>query len=281
MEFRLLGPVRLDTDGEQLDLGPPKQRAVLAALLVDAGRPVRTDTLVDRVWDPAPAEARNALYAHIMRIRRVLATAGDSGRQIRIERQAGGYVLEADPRQVDWHRFRQLVGEARDPDAEDQQRAGRLREALGLWSGTPLADLSGPWVERVRAGWQQQYLDAVVAWAQVELRLGNHEPVIDRVRDLVTDHPLLEPLTAVLMQALHAAGRDAEALERYADLRHRLADALGADPGPELQQLHQAILRGDPVPPASAGPPPERPPPAVRPAQLPPTSPASPAAATS
>jgi DNA-binding SARP family transcriptional activator/tetratricopeptide (TPR) repeat protein len=266
-EFRLLGPVQLHTDGGTPSLGPPKQRNVLAALLVDAGRPVPTDILVDRVWDDSPpVEARNALYAHIMRIRRLLAkVAGDGEHTVRLERRPGGYALEVDPDLVDYHRFRRLVDQARDPQTGDHQRAELLRGALELWRGVPLADLAGEWVERVRTGWQQQHLEAVLAWARSELLAGEPGLVIDRVRDLATEHPLVEPLAAVLMRALHAAGRHAEALDAYAKLQYRLAEALGADPSSELQQLHQAILRGDLAPPVS--PPTEAA--AVLPAQLP------------
>jgi DNA-binding SARP family transcriptional activator/tetratricopeptide (TPR) repeat protein len=266
-EFRLLGPVQLHTDGGGTpSLGPPKQRTVLAALLVDAGRPVPTDILVDRVWDESPpVEARNALYAHIMRIRRLLATVTGGEHAVRLERRPGGYALEVDPDRVDYHRFRRLVDRARDPRTGDHQRAELLREALGLWRGVPLADLAGEWVERVRTGWQQQHLEAVVAWARAELLAGEPELVIDRIRDLAAEHPLVEPLAAVHMRALHATGRHAEALDAYAKLQHRLAEALGADPSVELQQLHQAILRGDLASPA----PPPAEPAAVVPAQLP------------
>jgi DNA-binding SARP family transcriptional activator/Tfp pilus assembly protein PilF len=264
LEFRLLGAVEVRDGGEPLELGPPKQRAVLAALLVDAGRPVRTETIVDRVWDDdPPAEARNALYAHIMRIRRMLARAADQpDAGPRLARVTGGYQLDVDLDLVDWHRFRRLVEAARDPAAGDEQRAELLREALGLW-GDPLADLAGSWVSRVREGARQLRLDAVVAWAQVELRLGNHEPVIARVRELAADHPLVEPLAAVQMRALYAAGRAAEALDWYAAVRNRLAEELGADPGPELQELHRGILRGEGAP--SPGVPAD----ATTPAQLP------------
>lgn len=268
-EFRLLGPIQLWAAGQPVELGPPKQRTVLAALLVEAGRPVRPEVLVERVWDrPPPAEARNALYVHIMRIRRVLARTAVDDAPVRLSRQAGGYVVEIDPDQVDWHRFRRLVGEARAPTLDERSRADLLRQALGLWHGPPLADLTGEWVDRLRDGWQQQYLDAVVAWARIALRLGEHQPVIERVRDLVADHPLVEPLVAVLMRALHVAGRTSEALDCYASCRRHLADRLGADPGPELQQLHQSILRGElvTVPPAE---PPVAAVPAVTPAQLP------------
>src|SRR5690606_18542623 len=135
------------------------------------------------------------------------------------------------PDQVDWHRFRRLVGEARAPTLDEPSRADLLRQALGLWHGPPLADLTGEWVDRLRDGWQQQYLDAVVAWARIALRLGEHQPVIERVRDLAADHPLVEPLVAVLMRALHAAGRTSEALDCYASCRRHLAERLGTDPG--------------------------------------------------
>jgi DNA-binding SARP family transcriptional activator/tetratricopeptide (TPR) repeat protein len=253
-EVQLLGAVELRAGDQPLDLGPPKQRAVFAALVVDAGRPVRVDTLLDRVWGEAPPnEARNALYAHSMRIRRLLARVADlDGGNPRLDRRPGGYLLDIDRDQVDLHRFHRLVDQARGhPD--DTQRAKLLREALHLWRDTPVADLPGPWFARQRDSWHQHWLDAIVAWAQAELRLGNHDVVIQRLHDVVADHPLVEPLAAAMMRSLHAAGRGAEALDHFAAVRQRLADELGTDPGPALQQVHQAILRGepDPAPPAA------------------------------
>lgn len=249
MEVRLLGAVEARAAGQPLALGPPKQRAVFAALAVDAGRPVRVETLVDRVWeDPPPAEARNALYAHIMRIRRLLDRAAElDGSAARLDRRPAGYLLELDSDRVDLHRFQRLVDQARDGRYDDTQRVTLLRQALDLWRGDPVADLSGGWFARLRDGLQQHRLAAVVAWARAELRLGNHDAVLGRLSDLVVDHPLVEPLVAVSMQALHAAGRGAEALAHYAVTRARLAEELGTDPGPELRNLHRAILRGEPV----------------------------------
>ena len=239
----MLGPVELWSGGNSVDLGPPKQRTVFAALVVDAGRVVPVDTLVSRVWDDdPPAEARNALYAHLMRIRRALASVA-----LRLDRGPGGYVLRIDPECVDVLRFRKLVSGALGARFSDDERADMLDEALRLWRGIPFSGLSGSWVDRIRDGYQQQYLDAVTAWGRVQLRLGDHESVIHRLHQEVAEHPLVEPLVAVLMQALHAAGRDQEALDRYRTIRRRLVEEFGADPGAELQTLHQAILRGVPV----------------------------------
>jgi DNA-binding SARP family transcriptional activator/tetratricopeptide (TPR) repeat protein len=248
MEIRLLGPVEVWADDRRVaDLGTPQQRAVLAALAVDTGRPVMLQTLIDRVWDQAPpVGTRPALYAHLSRLRKTLAHAGAVPEQsIGPVRQAGGYVLTVDPDQVDLHRFRRLAAAASDPVRPDGERAQLLREALGLWRGPPLADLSGEWSTRMREDWTQQRLDAVVAWAWAELRLGRHDEVIGPVRNMLAEHPLTEPLTVILMRALVMAGRDAEALDRYSNTRARLIDELGAEPGPELRAVHTAILRDD------------------------------------
>jgi DNA-binding SARP family transcriptional activator/tetratricopeptide (TPR) repeat protein len=247
VEFRLLGPVEVRTGDRGLEMGPRQQRAVLAALAVDAGHPVPLDTLVDRVWDEAPPPgARAALYSHITRIRRALESVEVTGEQpVRLVRRAGGYVLDVDPDRVDLHQFRRLSAAAREPRCSDTDRAGLLGGALGLWRGTPLADLPGQWAERMREGWRQQQLDAAVAWARAELALGRPEVVIGPVRDLLAAYPLVEPLVGTLMRALAAAGRDSEALDCYATTRSRLVDELGVEPGPELQAVHRAILRGE------------------------------------
>jgi tetratricopeptide (TPR) repeat protein/DNA-binding SARP family transcriptional activator len=275
VEFRLLGPVEVCAAGVCLEMGPPQQRAVLAALAVDAGRPVFRDTLIDRIWSGrAPEGAASALYAHINRIRLVLAAEGAGEEPIRLARRSGGYVLEVDPEDVDLHRFRQLALSARDQQRPDDERAKLLRAALGLWRGEPLADLPGEWPARMRHSWKEERLDAAVAWAQAELRMGRPEEVIGPVRELVADQPLKERPIGVLMQALAAAGRGAEALECYAIARSRLIEALGAEPGRELQSVHLAILKGErPAAPKGEGPVPgsaSRSAPLSLPAQLPP-----------
>jgi DNA-binding SARP family transcriptional activator/Tfp pilus assembly protein PilF len=274
VEFRLLGPVEVWAAGGCLEMGPPQQRAVLAALAVDAGRPVFRGTLIDRIWSGrAPEGAAPALYAHINRIRQMLAAEAAGEEPVRLARRSGGYVLEADPEDVDLHRFRQLALAARDRQRPDDERARLLREALDLWRGEPLADLPGEWPARMRGSWEEERLDAAVAWAQAELRMGRPDEVIGPVRELVAGQPLKERPIGVLMQALAAAGRGAEALECYAIARSRLREALGAEPGRELQSVHLAILKdGRPAAPRGEGPVPgsaSRSAPLPVPAQLP------------
>ncbi|MDX3115587.1 AfsR/SARP family transcriptional regulator [Streptomyces scabiei] len=237
-------------------MGPPQRRSVMAALAVDAGRAVPIETLMRRVWgEDRPEGARQALYAHVARIRRVLAATGAVRPQVLLRRN-GGYVLDVDAEDVDLHRFHRLVADARRAGRGDAEQVTTLREALDLWRGEPLAGLSGEWVSRMRDTWQRQRLDAVTAWANAETAVGNHAVVIDRVPELIDQHPLVEPLVAVLMRALYEAGRGSEALECFAETRKRLADELGADPGTELRRLHRVILRGDPEPAEVTDPPP-------------------------
>lgn len=253
MEFRLLGEVELRAAGRTLDVGAPRPQAVLAALAVDAGRPVAIETLIDRVWaDTPPVEVRNVLYSYLSRTRRLLrqAAALTGETTVRIDRRHAGYVLDIDPDLVDLHRFRRLVDQDSAPRGDDGARAVALAKALDLWRGPPLAGLPGKWATQIRDSWDQRRLDAVVQWAEVELRLGHPTAVITTLPDLAAEYPLVEPLETLLMRALHAAGRGAEALDRYAIVRQRLADELGTDPGPELRTLHEAMLRGElPSPP--------------------------------
>jgi DNA-binding SARP family transcriptional activator/tetratricopeptide (TPR) repeat protein len=257
MEFRLLGPVEVHSAGRVLDPGRPQQSVLLAALSVDAGRLVPVDALVDRVWGDGPPErAQRMLHTLITRIRALLRQADDDGGAVRLIRRANGYLLDAAPEQVDLHRFRQVVGRAGSAELSAGQRAALLRDALALWRGEPLAGLAGPWVDRSRLAWEQQRVAARVAWATAELDAGNPGAVVDSLVE-VAHHSLVEPLTIALMRAFAALGRSPEALACYANIRARLADELGVDPGPELQAVHGAILRGELRPlgtPDAAGP---------------------------
>jgi DNA-binding SARP family transcriptional activator/tetratricopeptide (TPR) repeat protein len=254
-ELRLLGAVQIWAAGRSLDLGPPKQRAVLAALAAEPNRPVPLPTLLERVWDQVPPpHARDVVYTHLTAVRRVLrevtATDGDA---VALVRSGGGYLLEIDPERVDAHRFRRLAEQARSPGTSPAEQVVLLRRALDLWRGPALADVTSPWAERVRQAWQQQRLAAVRDWAEAELRLGRPSAAVEDLVAVTAEHPLVEPLLALLMRALHADGRDAEALDLYATARRRLAEELGVDPGAELQDVHQAILCGTLLPPDGTG----------------------------
>jgi DNA-binding SARP family transcriptional activator/tetratricopeptide (TPR) repeat protein len=243
MEFRLFGEIDVQAAGQRLDVGTPRQQAVLAALAVDAGRPVSVENLVDRVWgDDPPVEARNVLYSHVSRIRRLLGRADEPAG---IFRRSTGYVLDIDPDTVDLHRFTRLVEHGKDPRKSDADRSAALDEAMRMWRGAPLAAITGDWADQIRTAWHRRRLDAAVRWAELELRLGRTAAVLNRIPDLVDEYPLAEPLEALLMRALHAAGRDAEALDRYTAVRQRFADRLGTDPGPELRAVYGVVLRGE------------------------------------
>ena len=224
VRFQLLGEIQATRHGRPVDLGPARQRSVLAALLVDVNEPVPTDVLVDRVWgDQPPETARGTLASYLSRLRQEVA----------IERTRGGQRLMADPDAVDLVEFHRHVD------------AGRYEQALALWRGEPLGGLATPWAVQVRETLAGQRFAAVLGRADQQLRAGRHAEVVATLTPLAAEHALDERLAAQLIQALAATGRQAEALRAYERLRRRLADELGVDPGPELQGLHQRILRGE------------------------------------
>jgi DNA-binding SARP family transcriptional activator/tetratricopeptide (TPR) repeat protein len=254
MELRILGPVQVWAGGRGRPVGEPRQQAVLAALLVDAGRPVGIDTLVERVWgDSPPPQARRSLQSHVAKIRRALQSAADAesggargeSAAALLVRSYGGYAMNARAAQVDVLRFRELVAQSRPASVDDRLRVARLREALGLWRGEPLAGVMGAWAARMRETLWQEHIDATVMWARAEIRLGNASAVVNPLIDLAEAHPRLETAAATLMWALYAAGRPSDALDRYEKTRKRLRDDLGTDPGPELRASYQAVLQHD------------------------------------
>ncbi|GIJ43399.1 XRE family transcriptional regulator [Virgisporangium aliadipatigenens] len=235
MEFQLLGPVELIGSPHRVDLGAPRQRAVLAALLVDVGRVVTPELIVDRVWGGEPPDGvRRSLHAYVARLRRALREAGTGN--VPLVHRSAGYTVDLPPERVDLHRFRDLA-------ARGERES--LRAALELWRGEPLAGITGHWADRMRRTWQRERLDTVAAWASAELSAGNPSAVLAPLTELVEEEPLAETLAATLMRALALAGRQAEALDRYTVTRQRLVEELGVDPGPALREAHRAILRGE------------------------------------
>ncbi|RBM14933.1 BTAD domain-containing putative transcriptional regulator [Streptomyces sp. PT12] len=291
VDIRLLGAVELRApDGSRFELGPPQQRCVLALLAMTPGRPVTTETLIDRVWpsDP-PANARDALYTYISRLRRVLGRAGGGAGAPAVRRRAGGYLLDIPPDRIDLHRSRGLVRRAREAReaavgaAGPRRAAELLGEAAALWHGTPLAGLKGEWAGRARIGLERELVTLLTERFDLELRLGRHAEAVGPLSAAVLDHPLAEPLVGQLMTALYRSGRQADALAAYARARQQLRDDLGEEPGGTLRELHERVLRRDPAldPPAPRGTPQgalpgahEVPRARVRPSQLPPDLPA-------
>jgi DNA-binding SARP family transcriptional activator/cytochrome c-type biogenesis protein CcmH/NrfG len=238
VQFRVFGGVEVLGAAGPVALGPPQRRAVLAALLADAGRAVPSDTIAGRVWDDPPAGARRALHAHVARLRRALEP-------VPLVTRAGGYALEVSPDDVDLLRFRKLAGAVADGTPE---RRTLLKEALELWRGSPLAGVPGSWAGRVREGLVRQRVGVVGALAQELLESGEPAPALVLLQEATVEYPLAEPLFALLIRALVATGRRAEALECYASLRARTRERLGAEPGASLRSLHQAVLRNDALP---------------------------------
>lgn len=241
LEFRLLGDVAVFHHGGAVELGHARQRCVLAVLLVDAGRAVPVDALLDRVWAGSqPRHARNALSGYVSRLRQVLAACGEE----RLRRAEGGYRLAVDPLSVDLHRFHDLVAKAR-AATDDRTALDRYDQALDLWHGTAFATLDTPWLGDMRATLDTERHAAALDRNDLALRLGRHADLLGELAAWADAHPLDERVAGQLMQALYRSGRQADALRQYELVRSTLAEELGADPSPPLRELHLRILNSD------------------------------------
>lgn len=248
MEFRVLGPLEVRVNGTSLALGGPKQRALLALLLLSANRVVSRDRLVDELWPgEAAGRADQLLRVRISRLRKALASAepGDS----RLVTQAPGYVLRVEPGELDLHRFERLADEGRGAldRGEPELAAARLHEAEALWRGRPLADLEfEPFARADVERLDDLRLAALEARVEADLALGHHATLVPELDALVAESPLREQFRGQLMRALYADGRQAEALAVYTDARRMLVEELGLEPSEELRELERKILRQDP-----------------------------------
>ncbi|MEV4012197.1 BTAD domain-containing putative transcriptional regulator [Nonomuraea angiospora] len=241
MRFGVLGPLAVWTaDGEPVKVPEVKVRALLADLLIHAGRPVSADRLIADLWgDRPPANASGALRVKVSQLRRVVGGL--------VAYRAPGYVLHVEPSAVDAGLFETLIGRAQRASGPEE-RAALLREALGLWRGDPYAEFADePFALAAVARLGEQRLAALEELAEARLGLGEHVLLAAELASLVAEHPLRERLRAAHVRALYLAGRQSEALTGYEELRRRLSEELGLDPGPELAALHQAILRQDPA----------------------------------
>ncbi|GAA3437779.1 AfsR/SARP family transcriptional regulator [Kutzneria kofuensis] len=237
--FRLLGPLQVLVDGREVAVSAAKHRTLLACLLLKANNPVATDEIIARLWDDRPPPgARATVRAYVMRLRNLLASPDT------IRTTPTGYLIRVEPNQLDLLRVRELVAE---PDG--------VREAWALWRGPALADVpsdslhhtEGPALEELR-------LHVLTRRVDLDLAEGRHVEVCAELVGAVSEHPLHERLAGQLMLALYRSGRAAEALAHYTELRRRLAEDLGTDPGPEIRRLHQQILTNDRALSLSSGP---------------------------
>jgi DNA-binding SARP family transcriptional activator len=246
--FSVLGPVRAWYGAAELKLGPPQQRATLAALLLSEGSRVSLDELIDAVWgDDSPRSAVQAIRTYIHRLRRILEPEGARSEPV-ITLLGNGYSLRTSPEEFDLAAFRNRVSHAdaarRTKDFADA--AVHLSEGLALWRGTALAGVPGAYAEIQRANLDKLRLSAVEAQLINDLELGAFGDATVRLSQLVADNPLDERFREMLMFALYRSGRQAEALGTFHEARHLLGEELGIDPGPGLQALHERILRADP-----------------------------------
>ena len=238
MEFRILGPVEARENGVAFPLGGTKQRALLAVLLLHANEVVSNERLVEALWDEPPSTAVKTVQVYVARLRKAL------GGRVPLSRPPG-YVVELEPEQLDLARFRQLVNHARmHPD--DALRT--LEQALALWRGPPLAEFSSePFARVERLRLEELRLEALEEQAEAMLAAGRHTALVGELERLVATHPLRERPRGQLMLALYRSGRQAEALAVYRDGRRALVEELGLEPGRDLQELEQAMLRQDPA----------------------------------
>jgi DNA-binding SARP family transcriptional activator len=246
MEFCILGPLEALDEGRVVRLGGSRQRALLAMLLLHANEVVSSDRLTDELWSGAtPKDAAKALSVAVARLRKVLEPATGEREPLIVTRPPG-YELRIAPDQLDLHRFNELVAEARGT-AKPATAAAKLRDALALWRGPPLADLAyEPFAQREIARLEDLRVAALEQLIEAKLELGAHAEVLEQLEALIAEHPYRERLRAQLMLALYRSERQADALQAYQGARTTLVEELGIEPGERLRKLERAILEQDP-----------------------------------
>ncbi len=263
LRFGVLGPVEVLVDGRPIPVGSPGVGSLLVLLVRAPNQVVSAARIIDGLWgDNPPATARTIVHGYVSRLRRLLRTADPQGSYARIETRPPGYELVVDEARIDLYRARRLLDASRgQPPA---RRAQLLRSAAALWRGP--AQLAPPNVAlelgELRLVVTQERIEA-------ELELGRHASLVGELRALVAEHPFDEGLLGQLIRALYGSGQRAEALAVYLQFQRRVSAELGIDPGPVLRELHELLLRDDPVLRGAA---PRSAPTVVVPAQLPPAT---------
>ncbi len=251
MEFRILGPLEVRDRGRPLPLTAAKQRTLLGILLVHANQVVSTDLLIDEIWDGRPPRtAANALQVYVTGLRSTLEPerAPRAPSQV-LPARAGGYSLIVEPEALDADRFEREMEAAKNAlrGGEASSAAEGLRHALGMWRGAALADFTyAPFAQAEIARLEELRLAALEERIEADLGLGREAALTAELEGLVGTHPLRERLRGQLMVCLYRTGRQAEALESYAQIHRALVDELGIPPGPPLQELQRAVLNHDP-----------------------------------
>ena len=245
MRFAVLGLVSAEHDGAAARLMRSRARGLLGLLLLYANRPVPIDLIVDSLWaDAPPRTARRQVYAMVHHLRTELRRIGCA----EVLRFTGsGYTLPVEREHLDLAQFRHLVARAKAAGDDPDRAAALLRAALDEWRGPALADASGAFVGAARARLEEERLSALECLMEAELNAGRHADVVTELENLVATFPFRERLRGLLMVALYRSGRQVDALATLRELRTALADGQGLNPGKELQELEQAILRADAV----------------------------------
>jgi SARP family transcriptional regulator, regulator of embCAB operon len=248
--FGLLGPLQLSVGGNEVPIGTPKQRAVLAALVMNRNRPVAADSLINAVWgeDP-PSEARASLHAYVSNLRRLLGTVGIDGKST-LEKVSPGYRLNIAELDVDLGRFihERNEGVAAATAGRFSEASKHYSAALAQWRGDVLDDLRGfDFVSAFATAMVEDRINTHIALAESEIACGRAKSIIGDLERLVAEHPFREPAWEQLMIAYYMSARQSDALDAYQRLKTILADELGIDPSPPLRDLHERVLRQEPM----------------------------------
>ena len=250
LDFGVLGPVQVCADRKPMPLGTPKQRAVLALLLMNRNRPVLSDSIIDAIWDDeAKADATHNLHVYIANLRKMLGSAGADARTV-LASARPGYRLTVPDASCDVGRFatEKAAGVQAAAAGRFKQASDRLAAALSQWRGPVLDDVRefdfvGPFATAL----VEEKVTALVVRAEAEIACGRASSVIPQLEGLVVEHPYREPLWVQLITAYYVAERQTDALDAHRRVKTVLSDELGIDPGPTLRQLEQQILRQEPL----------------------------------